>query len=232
VITGINYRPGEDVLNRENVTAFWKDYEVIEDRAIWNTVPILLASALDSFDRLLSSIEMAEAIKDMRIPESFSIANITMLMQDLENAGLKIDKLRTGLDEGYKTFLSIDKNLKETILKLKDTGVFENGDRLLRMLNETSKDVEILIDVIDNLSRNFDEDLQSVIHRVQDFLGRIPSEVTTSSVIRHIAQANTEIERINMGTKDAISVMKELGIPLAKILLAFKDLRDIMEREE
>ncbi|MCW7075738.1 MAG: hypothetical protein OCU18_00365 [Candidatus Syntrophoarchaeum sp.] len=232
VITGIDYKPGEDDLNRENVTAFWKDYEIIEERAIWTTVPILLASALDSFDRLISSIEMAEAIKDMRIPESFSIANITMLVQDLENASLKIDKLQEGLEEGYKTYLSIDKNFKDTIEKLKGAKAFEDGDRLLRMLNETYRDVEILIDVIDNLSKSFNDEVQTAIHNVQDFLGRIPSEETTSSVIRHIAQANSEIEKINMGTKDAIRLMKELGSPLAKILLLLKDLRDIMERAE
>jgi len=232
VITEISYKPGEDDANREDVTAFWKEYEVIEERAIWNTVPILLASALDSFDRLISSIEMAEAIKDMRIPEGFSIANITMLVQDLENASLKIDKLQEGVEEGYKTYLAIDKNFKDTIEKLRDAEVFEDGDRLPRMLNETSKDVEILIDVIENISKNFNDDVQSAIHHVQDFLGQIPSEETTSSVIRHIAQANSEIEKISMGTKDAIRLMKELGTPLAKILLLLKDLRDIMERVE
>ncbi len=232
VITGTHYNPGEDKLNMDNVTAFWKEYDIIETRAIWSMVPILLASALDSFNDLISSIEDSEGIKDLRVPDSFSLANVTMLVQDLESAGMKIEKLKSGLKNSSINYTSIAKNLGDTIEKLKDAEGFEDGDRLRMMLNETTKDVEILIDLVDSLSKNFNGNVQSSIIRVQEFFGNIPSEETSSSVIRNIAQANGEIERISMGTKDSVKILKELGEPLTKLLRSMKELKELMEREE
>ena len=145
---------------------------------------------------------------------------------------MKIEKLKSGLKNSSINYTSIANNLGDTIEKLKDAEGFEDGDRLRMMLNETTKDVEILIDLVDSLSKNFNGNVQSSIIRVQEFFGNIPSEETSSSVIRNIAQANGEIERISMGTRDSVKILKELGEPLTKLLRSMKELKELMEREE
>ncbi|MCD6455581.1 MAG: hypothetical protein J7K81_02160, partial [Methanophagales archaeon] len=69
VITGIPYTPGAEGKNRDMVTNYWKDYEIIEPEAIWNNVPVVLAQCLKMFDDLLTGLDMAEDIKNVRVPD-------------------------------------------------------------------------------------------------------------------------------------------------------------------
>lgn len=237
IISGMAYTPGAEDKNRDIVTNYWKNYEVLEKEAIWNNVPIVLAQCLKMFDDLLTGLNTAEDIKNMRIPdpESYSIANLTMLVHGLENASKSMENVKRWTKEAERGFVLLKDGLDELISKLRgmEAGAPPENktDKMLRMIDDSSRNMEILIDRIEDLSNRFSDDIKTVIDKSMVFLGRIPSEDTSSSVIRHITKAEAEISRIREDSMKAAKGIKDLGGPLAMMLSSLKELRKIPESE-
>lgn len=238
VITGIPYTPGVEEKNRDMVTNYWKDYELLEKEVIWSNVPIVLAQCLKMFDDLLTGLDMAEDIKNVRIPdpESYSIANLTMLVHGLENASKSMETVKRWTREAERGFVLLKNELDELISKLKgmDAGApaEDKAEKILRMIDDSSRNMEILIDRIEDLSNRFSDDIKTVIEKSMVFLGKIPSEETTSSVIRHITKAESEISKIREDSMKVAKGIKEMGGPLAMMLSSLKELKKITESGE
>jgi len=237
MITGIPYTPGAEEKNRDMVTNYWQDYEIIEPEAIWNNVPVVLAQCLKMFDDLLTGLDMAEDIKNVRVPdpESYSIANLTMLVHGLENASKSMEKVKRWTKEAGRGFTVLKNELDELIFKLKGmerAPAEDKAEKMLRMINDSSRNMEILLDRIEDLSNRFSDDIKSVIEKAMVFLGKIPSEETTSSVIRHITKAESEISKIREDSMKAAKGIKEMGGPLAMMLSSLKELKKITESGE
>jgi len=237
IITGIPYIPGAEEKNRDMVTNYWRDYEIIEPEAIWNNVPILLAQCLKMFDDLLTGLDMAEDIKNVRVPDpaSYSIANLTMLVHGLENASKGMEKMKRWTKEAEKGFVQLKNELDELIFKLKGmewAPAKDKAEKMLRMVDDSSRNMEILLDRIEDLSSRFSEDIKSVIEKGMVFLGRIPSEETTSSVIRHITKAESEISTLREDSMKVARGIKQMGGPLAQMLSSLKELKKITETGE
>ncbi len=237
VITGIPYTPGAEEKNRDMVTNYWKNYEVIEPGAIWNNVPIVLAQCLKMFDDLLTGLDRAEDIKNLRVPdpESYSIANLTMLVHGLETASKSMEKVKRWTKEAERGFALLKNELDELVFKLKGMEGAPGEDKaakMVRMIDDSSRNMEILLDRIEDLSNRFSDDIKSVIEKAMGFLGRIPSEETTSSVIRHITKAESEISKLREDSMKAAKGIKEMGGPLAMMLSSLKELKKITEAEE
>ena len=238
MITGISYTPGAEEKNRDMVTNYWRDYEIIEPEAIWNNVPIVLAQCLKMFDDLLTGLDMAEDIKNVRIPdpESYSIANLTMLVHGLENASKSMEKVKRWTKEAERGFVLLKNELDELVVKLKGmeagTPAEDKAEKMVRMIDDSSRNMEILLDRIEDLSNRFSDDIKSLIEKAMGFLGRIPSEETTSSVIRHISKADAEISRIRADSVKAAKGIREIGGPLAMMLSSLKELKKIIEAGE
>jgi len=238
VITGISYIPGAEEKNRDMVTNYWRDYEIIEPEAIWNNVPIVLAQCLKMFDDLLTGLDMAEDIKNLRVPdpESYSIANLTMLVHGLENASKSMEKVKRWTKEAGRGFTLLKNELDELVVKLKGmeagTPAEDKAEKMLRMIDDSSRNMEILLDRIEDLSDRFSDDIKSVIEKAMVFLGAIPSEETSSSVIRHISKADAEISRIREDSVKAAKGIREIGGPLAMMLSSLKELKKFVEAGE
>jgi len=238
VISGIPYTPGVVEKNRDMVTTYWENYEIIEKEAIWNNVPIMLAQCLKMFDDLLTGLDRAEDIKNVRIPdpESYSIANLTMLVHGLENASKSMEKVKRWTKEAKRGFVLLKNELDELTSKLKGIEAGAPGedkaDKMLRMIDDSSRNMEILIDRIEDLSNRFSDDIKSVIEKAMVFLGKIPSEDTTSSVLRHITKAESEISKIRENSMKAAKGIREMGGPLAMMLSSLKELKKITESGE
>jgi hypothetical protein len=219
------------------VTNYWRDYEIIEPEAIWNNVPILLAQCLKMFDDLLTGLDMAEDIKNVRVPDpaSYSIANLTMLVHGLENASKGMEKMKRWTKEAEKGFVQLKNELDELIFKLKGmewAPAKDKAEKMLRMVDDSARNMEILLDRIEDLSSRFSEDIKSVIEKGMVFLGRIPSEETTSSVIRHITKAESEISTLREDSMKVARGIKQMGGPLAQMLSSLKELKKITESGE
>ncbi len=238
VISGIPYTPGADEKNRDIVTTYWKKYEVLEKNVIWNDVPIVLAQCLKMFDDLLTGLDMADDIKNVRIPdpESYSIANLTMLVHGLENASKSMENVKGWTKDAGRGFVQLKKELDELITKLRgmEAGApaEDKGAKILRMSDDASRNMEILIDRIEDLSTRFSEDIKTVIDRSMVFLGKIPSGETTSSVIRHITKAESEISKIREDSMKVAKGIKDMGGPLAMMLSSLKELKKMTESGE
>ncbi|MCW3134157.1 MAG: hypothetical protein N2V78_07520 [Methanophagales archaeon] len=237
IITGIPYIPGAEEKNMDMVTNYWRDYEIIEPEAIWNNVPIVLAQCLKMFDDLLTGMDMAEDIKNVRVPdpESYSIANLTMLVHGFENASKSMEKVKRWTKEAERGFMVLKNALDELIFKLKGlekAPAKDKAAKMLRMIDDSSRNMEILLDRIEDLSNRFSDDIKSVIEKGMVFLGRIPSEETTSSVIRHITKAESEISKLREDSMKVAKGIKEMGGPLAAMLSALKELKKITESGE
>nr|QNO54020.1 tubulin-like protein CetZ [Methanosarcinales archaeon ANME-1 ERB6] len=238
VITGIPYTPGAEEKSRDMVTNYWKNYEVIEPEAIWNNVPIVLAQCLKMFDDLLTGLDRAEDIKNLRVPdpESYSIANLTMLVHGLETASKSMEKVKRWTKEAERGFVLLKNELDELVIKLKGmeagTPAEDKAEKMVRMIEDSSRNMEILLDRIEDLSNRFSDDIKSVIEKAMVFLGAIPSEETSSSVIRHISKADAEISRIREDSVKAAKGIREIGGPLAMMLSSLKELKKIVEAGE
>jgi len=239
IISGLPYTPGADDKNRDIVTTYWKNYEVLEKEAIWNNVPIVLAQCLKIFDDLLTGLNKAEDIKNMRVPdpESYSLANLTMLVHGLESASKSMETMKRWTKEAERGFVHLKNELDELIAKLRGLGgaattAEPKAEKMQRMIDDASRNMEILIDRIEELSNRFSDDIKTVIDKSMAFLGKIPSEDTTSSVIRHISKAEAEIAKIREDSMKVAKGIKEMGGPLALMLSSLKELKKITEPEE
>jgi glycerol-3-phosphate dehydrogenase len=126
--------------------------------------------------------------------------------------------------------------LDELVVKLKGmeagTPAEDKAAKMVRMIDDSSRNMEILLDRIEDLSNRFSDDIKSVIEKAMVFLGAIPSEETTSSVIRHISKADAEISRIREDSVKAAKGIRETGGPLAMMLSSLKELKKIVEAGE
>jgi hypothetical protein len=239
IITGLPYTPGADDKNRDIVTTYWKNYEVLEKEALWNNVPIVLAQCLKIFDDLLTGLNKAEDIKNMRVPdpESYSLANLTMLVHGLESASKSMETMKRWTKEAERGFVQLKNELDELITKLRGLGgdatpAEPKTEKMQRMMDDASRNMEILIDRIEELSNRFSDDIKTVIDKSMVFLGKIPSEDTTPSVIRHLSKAEAEIAKLREDSMKAAKGIKEMGGPLALLLSSLKELKKITEPEE
>jgi hypothetical protein len=238
VISGLAYTPGADDKNRDLVTAYWKKYEILEKGAIWTNVPIVLAQCLKMFDELLTGLDRAEDIKNVRIPgpESYSLANLTILVHGLESASKSMENVKRWTKEAERGFVLLKKEFDDLITKLRGmhagSAPAESKAKMLRMTDDASRNMEILIDRIENLSNRFSDDIQTVIEKSMNFLGKIPSEETTSGVIRHITKAESEIARVREDSMKVARGIKEMGGPLAMVLSSLKELKGAVESGE
>lgn len=238
LIAGIPYTPGADDKNRDMVTTYWKNYEVLEREAVWNNVPVVLAQCLKIFDDLLTGLNVADELKHMRIPdpESYSIANLTMLVHGLEGASKSMENMKRWTKEAERGFVTLKNELDDLVLKLKgvETGLpaDRKAEKLLRMIEDASRNMEILLDKIEDLSTRFTADIKAIIERAMLFLGRIPSDATTSSVIRHITKAESEISKLREDSIKAAKGIREMGGPLALLLSSLKELKKLTESGE
>ncbi len=235
IISGLPYAPGADDRNRDTVTTYWKNYEILEKGAIWNNVPIVLAQCLKMFDDLLTGLNTAEDIKNMRVPdpESYSLANLTMLVHGLESASKGMENVKRWTKEAERGFVVLKNELDELIGTLKgmDAGAppEDKAGRMQRMIDDSSRNMEILLDRIEDLSNRFSDDVKTVIDKSMMFLGKIPSEDTTSSVIRQISKAEAEISRIREDSMRVAKGIKDMGGPLALLLSSLRELKKITE---
>jgi len=179
----------------------------------------------------------AEDIKNLRVPdpESYSIANLTMLVHGLENASKSMEKVKRWTKEAERGLVLLKNELDELVFKLKGMERAPDEDKaakMVRMIDDSSRNMEILLDRIEDLSNRFSDDIKSVIEKAMAFLGKIPSEETSSSVIRHISKADAEISRIREDSVKAAKGIREIGGPLAMILSSLKELKKIVEAGE
>ena len=238
LITGIPYTPGADDKNRDLVTTYWKSYEVLERDAIWNNIPVVLAQCLKLFDDLLNGLHVAEELKHLRVPDldSYSIANLTMLVHALEGARTGMEKMNRWTKDAARGFVTLKKELDDLLTKLKgmETGApaGPKAEKLQRMIDDSSRNMEILLDRIEELSNRLSEDINAVIERSMVFLGRIPSDATTASVIRHITKAEAEIALLREDTHKAATGIREMSGPLAQLLSSLRDLKKQTESRE
>ncbi len=237
IITDIPYTPGAEEKNRDMVTSYWQNYEVIEPGVIWENVPIVLAQCLKMFDDLLVGLDIAGAIKNARVPdpESYSIANLTMLIHELETASKSMEKVKHWTKEAGRGFTHLKDELDELMSRLKGTDAGrpaeEKAEKMLRMIDDSTRNLEILLDRIDAMSNSFSNDIEVFVENARGFLGNIPSDATTSGVIRQITKAETEISRIRENSMKAVNGIKEMGGPLATLLSSLKELKSILESE-
>ena len=238
IITGLPYTPGADDKNRDIVTTYWKNYEVLEKEAIWNNVPIVLAQCLKLFDDLLTGLNKAEDIKNMRVPdpESYSLANLTMLVHGLESASKSMETMKRWTKDAERGFVHLKSDLDELVVKLKGLSAAAPAEpkteKMQRMIDDAARNIEILIDRIEELSNRFSDDIKIVIDKSLVFLGKIPSEDITPSVIRHISKAEAEIAKLREDSMKAARGIKEMGGPLALLLSSLKELKKITEPAE
>ncbi len=107
----------------------------------------------------------------------------------------------------------------------------EKAEKMLRMIDDSTRNLEILLDRIDAMSNSFSNDIEVFVENARGFLGNIPSDATTSGVIRQITKAETEISRIRENSMKAVNGIKEMGGPLATLLSSLKELKSILESE-
>jgi len=146
-----------------------------------------------------------------------------------------MEKVKRWTKEAERGFTLLKNELDELIFKLKGMERAPAGDKaekMLRMIDDSSRNMEILLDRIEDLSNRFSDDIKSVIEKAMVFLGAIPSEETTSSVIRHISKADAEISRIREDSVKAAKGIREIGGPLAMMLSSLKELKKIVEAGE
>jgi hypothetical protein len=237
IITDIPYTPGAEEKNRDMVTSYWKSYEVIEPEVIWDNVPILLAQCLKMFDDLLVGLDIAGDIKNVRVPdqESYSIANFTMLVHELENASKNMEKVKQWTKGAGRGFTHLKDELDELISRLRGTDAGQPAEdkagKMQRMIDDSTRNMETLLDRIEDMSNSFSSDIEVFVESAKGFIGNIPSDATSSSVIRQITKAETEISRIRENTMKAVNGIKEMESPLATLLSALKELKSITESE-
>ena len=233
-ITGIPYSPGADEKNRDTVTEYWKNYEIIESEALWNNVPIVLAQSLKMFDDLLTGMDIAENIKNLKVPDSFSIAGLTVLVQGLENASRSMEKVGLWTKGAGKGFAQLKTEFEELITKLKGAEApgSDKAEKIVKMIDDSARNMEILTERIDDLSNRFGEDVNLVLDRAMEFISGIPSEETSSSVIRHITKAESEVSKIRETSMKVVRGMKDMGEPLAMILATLRELKRVTETSE
>ncbi|OEU73459.1 MAG: hypothetical protein BA869_05340 [Desulfuromonadales bacterium C00003107] len=237
LITDIPYTPGAEEKNRDMVTSYWKSYEVIEPEVIWDNVPILLAQCLKMFDDLLVGLDIAGDIKNVRVPdqESYSIANFTMLVHELENASKNMEKVKQWTKGAGRGFTHLKDELDELISRLRGTDAGQPAEdkagKMQRMIDDSTRNMETLLDRIEDMSNSFSSDIEVFVENAKGFIGNIPSDATSSSVIRQITKAETEISRIRENTMKAVNGIKEMESPLATLLSALKELKSITESE-
>ncbi|MFZ2070120.1 MAG: tubulin-like doman-containing protein [Halobacteriota archaeon] len=237
MITDIPYTPGAEDKNRDMVTNYWQNYEIIEPGVLWDNVPIMLAQCLKMFDDLLVGLDIASDIKNVRVPdpESYSIANLTMLVHELETAGRSMEKVNQWTKEAGRGFTHLKDELDDLIVRLKGTDAGrpaeDKAGKMLRMIDDSKRDMEILLDRIDDMSNSFSNEIEAFVEGAKDFIGKIPSGETTSSVIRQITKAETEISRIRESSMKAAKGIREMSSPLATLLAALKELKGIVEPE-
>ncbi|MBN1456108.1 MAG: hypothetical protein JW945_07660 [Methanomicrobia archaeon] len=235
IISGLPYMPGADDKNRDIVTTYWKNYEVLEKDAIWNNVPIVLAQCLKLFDDLLTGLNKAEDIKNMRVPdpESYSLANLTMLVHGLESASKSMETMKRWTKDAERGFVHLKNELDELIAKLRGLGAATPAEpkteKMRRMIDDAARNMEILIDRIEELSNRFSDDIKTVIDNSMVFLGKIPSGDTTPSVIRHISKAEAEIAKLREDSMKVAKGIRDMGGPLALLLSSLKELKKITE---
>ncbi|NAS89529.1 hypothetical protein C4E24_07340 [ANME-1 cluster archaeon AG-394-G21] len=233
-ITGIPYSPGADDKNRDTVTEYWKNYEIIESGALWNNVPIVLAQSLKMFDDLLTGMDIAENIKNLKVSDSFSIAGLTVLVQGLENASRNMEKVGLWTKGAGKGFAQLKTEFEVLIAKLKGAEApgSEKAEKIVKMIDDSARNMEILTERIDDLSNRFGEDINLVLDRAMEFISGIPSEETSSSVIRHITKAESEVSKIRETSMKVVRGMKDMGEPLAMILATLRELKRVTETSE
>ena len=233
-ITGIPYSPGADEKNRDTVTEYWKNYEIIESGALWNNVPIVLAQSLKMFDDLLTGMDIAENINNLKVPDSFSIAGLTVLVQGLENASRNMEKVGLWTKGAGKGFAQLKTGFEVLITKLKGAEApgSEKAEKIVKMIDDSARNMEILTERIDDLSNRFGEDINLVLDRAMEFISGIPSEETSSSVIRHITKAESEVSKIRETSMKVVRGMKDMGEPLAMILATLRELKRVTETSE
>ena len=233
-ITGIPYSPGAEEKNRDTVTEYWKNYEIIESEALWNNVPIVLAQSLKMFDDLLTGMDIAENISNLKVPDSFSIAGLTVLVQGLENASRSMEKVGLWTKGAGKGFAQLKTEFEVLIAKLKGAGApaSDKAEKIVKMIDDSARNMEILTERIDDLSNRFGEDINLVLDRAMEFISGIPSEETSSSVIRHITKAESEVSKIRETSMKVVRGMKDMGEPLAMILATLRELKRVTETSE
>ncbi len=236
IITNMEYTPGAEEKNRDAVTRFWQNYELIEPEAIWNNTPVVLAQCLKMFDDLLTGLDVAEGIKNVRIPESYSIASLTMLVHELESAGKSLEKLKRWTKEANRGFGHLKSLIDDQVARLRGVKMKAPAEdkavKMMRMIEDAIRDMEILLDRIGDISNRFSTDIRGVVERATSFLGAIPSGDTTSAVIRQITKAESELSRIKEGSIKASKGIRSMGEPLAAMLSSLRELKSIIEAVE
>ncbi len=233
-ITGVPYSPGADEKNRDAVTNYWMNYELIEPNALWNNVPIVLAQSLKMFDDLLTGMDIAENIKNLKVPDSFSIGGLAILVQGLENASRNMEKVRLWTKGADKGFAQLKAEFDELITKLKGIGApaSDKAEKLVKMTDDSARNMELLTDRIDDLSNRFGEDINLVVDQAMEFISAIPSEETTSSVIRQITRAESEVSKIRENSMKVVRGMRDMEEPLAMILATLRELKRVTGTSE
>ncbi len=234
IITGIEYIPGAEEKNRDAVTKFWKNYEIIEPEAIWNNTPIVLARCLKMFDNLLSGLDVADNLNSIRIPDSYSIANLTMLVHELENAARNVEKLKRWTKEASRGFGQLKSQLDGVIARLKGVKppLTAKVAKMMRMIDDAIRDMEILLDRINDISKRFSSDMNAMVENAKTFIGAIPSDETSSAVIRHITKAESELSRLKDESVKASRGIRDMGEPLAAILSSLRELKGMIGETE
>ncbi|MCW3138553.1 MAG: hypothetical protein OCU20_02205 [Methanophagales archaeon] len=234
IITNIGYTPGAEEKNRDAVTNFWRNYELIEPEAIWNNTPVVLAQCLKMFDDLLTGLDVAEGIKNLGIPDNYSIASLTMLVHGLEKAGKSMEKLKRWTREASRGFGQLKTQVDDLIARLKGIKppAGDKAVKMLRMVDDAIRDIEILLDRIEEISNSFSSDIKVVVEKATEFLGAIPSKETTSAVIRHITKAESELSRIREDSMKAARGIRAIGEPLAEMSSSLRELKGMIEAGE
>jgi hypothetical protein len=179
-------------------------------------------------------MDIAENIKNLKVPDSFSIAGLTIMVQGLENASKSMEKVGLWTKGAGKGFAQLKTEFDELIAKLKgvEAPAVDKAEKIVKMIDDSARNMEILTERIDDLSTRFGEDINSVLDRAMEFISGIPSEETSSSVIRHITKAESEVSTIRESSMKVVRGIGDMGEPIAMILATLRELKRVTETSE
>lgn len=232
VLTGIPYVPGDDYTNTAKITQFWKDYEIFEDDAKWNNVPLVLAQSIKMINDLLNGLTIADTILEaIKIPDKFSSAILAVTVQKLSSAKARVNKLDDWIKTTIQAFSELKNNLDLTITQISNIKPPTNvqKEKIETMLRDTSRNIEVLIDKLDVLSDRYNLEFQKQLSAIDEFIAKIPENETSASVIRDLTKLESVTSSLREDSVKTASNINSLKTPLSIILSKLNEFNSIIE---
>ena len=164
-LTGIPYKLGNDRRNVRLVTEYWKDYRIITDEALWDQVPLMVATAKVPVDEITRSFDII--INEI---ESFEIAQSG---KAIDSVIRKLKSINDSLSEKNRIL-----NYMQWIIEINME--FDNTMRILRRkepLLEKNK-IEGVRLIIDEIRFDINTTIVNQKKKIEEMLGdEIPKKL-------------------------------------------------------